>query len=352
LSLWIAAFLAAYMFVFCWKSRLQFTKLPRLAPAQPAAGSSTLVIVPCRNEAKNLARCLDSLQGQNILVVNDSSSDQTIQIAAQKNVAVVNAPPLLPGQNPKSSACLVGAKGATARWLLFVDADTWFEPGFVDAMVAHAEELRLDVMSAILRPHFGLPWEHAMFPFWQGVVFGSMSVKAIESVKQQQLLAYGQCILFRAEAYEFTGGHRIVVRNHADDIGIARVIKRHRLQYRLVRAEDLGHCKTGPGLWRAYKRTIFDFLSMNPTPVTMQVVVALLFMACWGPAVWFLWYEEFDFFAYAFAAIPTLATLVWYRNPLRAILAPAGIYLVLLATLHSLFTHIFGLSHAWKDRKI
>jgi len=352
LSLWIAALVAAYMFGICWKSKLQFARLNTLVLAQPAAGSSTLVIMPARNEARNIARCLDSLRGQSILVANDSSSDNTKQVAVEKGATVINVPPLLAVQNPKSAACLAGAKGATARWLLFVDADTWFEPGFVGAIVAHAEENRLDVVSAILDPKCGMPWEHAMVPYWNGVVFGSIDVDAVHSIQLQQLLAYGQCILFRTEAYDFTGGHRIVVRNHADDIGIARVIKRHRLQYELVRAEHLGHYSPGPALWTTYKRTIYDFFSMNPATVTLQSVVTLILMACWGPAIWYLWYEEEDFAAYVLAGLPVLATLVWYRNPLRAILAPAGIYLVALVALHSLLTHLFGLSHSWKGRKI
>ena len=352
MSLWIAAFLAAYMFGICWKSKMQFSRLNTLGLGQPASGSSTLVIIPARNESRNIARCIDSLSGQNILVVNDSSTDNTSQIASQKGASVVNAPPLLPPQNPKSAACLAGAKGATARWLLFVDADTWFEPGFVDAVVAHAEENHLDVVSAVLDPKYGMPWEHAMVPYWNGVVFGSIDVDAVHSLTLQQLLAIGQCILFRTEAYDFTGGHRIVVRNRADDLGIARVVKRHRLQYELVRAEHLGHYSPGPALWTTYTRTIYDFLSMNPVTVTLQAVVALISMVCWGPAIWFLWYEEEDFAAYVLAVLPVLATLVWYRNPLRAILAPAAIYLVALAALHSLLIHLFGLSHAWKGRKI
>lgn len=352
MSLWIAVVLAAYMFGVCWKSWLQFSKLGKLELAKPDSASSALVIIPARNESKNIGRCLDSLAGNDLLIVNDSSKDNTREIALQKGASVVNAPALLPPQNPKSAACIVGAKGVTARWMLFVDADTWFEPGFVDAMVAHAETNRLDVISAILQPKYGMPWEHAMVPFWNGIVFGSINVDSVHSVKLQQLLAYGHCILFRTEAYDFTGGHRIVVRNHADDIGIARVIKRHRLQYEVIRAEHLGHYKPGPGLWTTYKRTIYDFLSMNPGTVTLQSVIALLLMVLWGPAVWFLWYEERDFAAYVFAAIPTLATLVWYRNPLRAVLAPAGIYLTALVALHSLLTHLFGLSHKWKGRKI
>jgi glycosyltransferase involved in cell wall biosynthesis len=310
LSLWIAAVLAAYMFGVCWKSKLQFSKLGRLDLATPDAGSSTLVIIPARNESKHLGACLDSLAGNDIVVVNDGSTDNTRDIASQKGVTVVNAPPLLPALNPKSSACLAGAKGATARWLLFVDADARFERGFVDAIVAHAEANRLDVISVLLQPKYGALWNHAILPFWNGIVFGSINVDAVHSVKLQQLLAYGQCILFRTEAYDFTGGHRIVVRNHADDIGIARVVKRHRLRYELIRAEHLGHYKAGPGLWTTYKRTIYDFLSMNPAGVTLQAVAALLLMALWGPVIWYLWYEERDFAAYAFAAIPTLATLV------------------------------------------
>lgn len=357
MSLWIAAGLAACMFAIFWKSRLQFSRLSHLAPGGALLPDSVLIVIPARDEAKNIGRCLDSLVGQGaaIRVVDDGSSDATSAISIQKGAEVIAAPPLLAGCFGKPSACYAGSKDVTARWLLFVDADTWYEPGFVQAVVAHAEDAKLDVISVMLDHQCRNLWESALVPYSFGVLFAGVDLESVHSIKLQQLLAFGHCILFRTEAYEFTGGHRTVLRSVVDELGVAQVVKRHRLRYEITRGEKFGHVRPGPSFlsqWRGYLRTIFTFLRLNPATLVLQYCFAVLVTLCWAPMLWWLWREGETIATWTFAVVPMLATLVWYRSPLRAILAPIAIYVFAGAVLSSLLAHLFDISGVWKGRRI
>lgn len=92
------------------------------------------IIVPARNEERNLPRLLESLQGQEptpheILVVDDGSEDATAEIARRAGAGVIVPGPAPAGWRGKSWACWQGAHAATGDLLLFIDADTFFYPG-------------------------------------------------------------------------------------------------------------------------------------------------------------------------------------------------------------------------------
>ncbi|WP_260983088.1 glycosyltransferase family 2 protein, partial [Bacillus pumilus] len=60
------------------------------------------MIIPARNEEKNLAFLLESLGAQSlqpheIIVVDDGSQDRTRDVAASFGVTIVQNPPLPPG---------------------------------------------------------------------------------------------------------------------------------------------------------------------------------------------------------------------------------------------------------------
>ena len=103
------------------------------------------VIIPARNEEDCLGRCLESLVAQQgisfqITVVDDGSTDRTRAIAESfPGVRVLSAGELKPGMTGKVNALVTGAKGSTAEWLLFTDADTYHYPG---SLVASVQELK------------------------------------------------------------------------------------------------------------------------------------------------------------------------------------------------------------------
>ena len=92
------------------------------------------VIIPARNEAHNIARCVSSILSATypnleLIVVDDNSTDGTGEIAGaaaqgDPRVRVITCPPLPEGWFGKQWACATGAKAARGSVLQFTDADT------------------------------------------------------------------------------------------------------------------------------------------------------------------------------------------------------------------------------------
>ncbi len=114
-----------------------FLLLPRLRPCgRSESGNrsqSISIIIPARNEEQNLPTLLRSIATQTvkpceILVVDDGSTDRTAAVAREHGATVLASQPLPGGWRGKTWACHQGAQAARGDWLLFLDADTWFEP--------------------------------------------------------------------------------------------------------------------------------------------------------------------------------------------------------------------------------
>ncbi len=91
------------------------------------------IIIPARNEEFNLPTLLRSIASQSvtpreIIVVDDGSADHTSDVALRFGAKVVVPQPLPAGWRGKTWACHQGARAASGNLLMFLDADTWFEP--------------------------------------------------------------------------------------------------------------------------------------------------------------------------------------------------------------------------------
>ncbi len=107
-------------------------RLPR--PSRAQGGPLDLaVIVPARNEAETLPGLLASLAAQTapaaeVVVVNDGSTDATVEVVERAGVRLLTAPPRPEGWNGKQWACHVGLGATTAATLCFLDADVELAP--------------------------------------------------------------------------------------------------------------------------------------------------------------------------------------------------------------------------------
>ena len=103
-----------------------------------ADASLVSVIVPARDEARNIERCVRSVLGARypaleVIVVDDHSADGTGDIARRvaagdPRLRVVDNPPLPAGWMGKQWACATGAAHARGALLGFADADTTHAP--------------------------------------------------------------------------------------------------------------------------------------------------------------------------------------------------------------------------------
>jgi 4,4'-diaponeurosporenoate glycosyltransferase len=163
--------------------------------------SEVSIIIPARNEEKNLPRLLQSLQGepefiQEIIVVDDDSTDATEEVATDLGARVVRAGALPEGWRGKAWACHQGAAAATGQHLLFLDADTWFQPGSLRSI------LRLYPGGA-----FSVgPWHKVEKIYEHLSLFFNLNM-ALGTVPDA---LFGQMLLVDRASYEAAGGHERV----------------------------------------------------------------------------------------------------------------------------------------------
>lgn len=98
------------------------------------------VIVPAYNEEESIGACLESLGKQThkdveIIVVDDSSTDRTVEIAESMGAKVLKQDHRGPGL-----ARNLGAEHATGEIVSFLDADMTFAPEFLECLVKPIEE--------------------------------------------------------------------------------------------------------------------------------------------------------------------------------------------------------------------
>ncbi|RKY97237.1 MAG: hypothetical protein DRQ03_05700, partial [Candidatus Hydrothermota bacterium] len=100
------------------------------------------VLVPVRNEERDLKLCLESLVKQNyplyeIILLDDNSRDRSPEIMREfqrrfpEKIKIITSKPLPPGWTGKNWACHQLAKKANGDWLLFTDADTVHAAGCI-----------------------------------------------------------------------------------------------------------------------------------------------------------------------------------------------------------------------------
>ncbi len=114
-------------------------ELKRSQVETPATALPLSVIVPVRNEAHNLARCLHSLRGAGeVFVIDSQSTDETVDIARTLGAKVVDF--YYQGGWPKKRQWAMDSLPLQYDWVLLVDADEAMTP-----------DLEQEIKSAIKR---------------------------------------------------------------------------------------------------------------------------------------------------------------------------------------------------------
>src|SRR5689334_352662 len=182
--------LAAGMIVvfFLAKSRLNYLRLPVLRESAGRVQENVTVVIPARDEEKNISRAVGSFPGARVLVVDDDSSDHTAELARRAGAEVIPAPPIKAGVFGKPNACLAGARATDSKWLLFVDADTWYEPGFLTSLLRYASEEQLDAASVFLKQEC-VSWpERILLPYAFALYFCGVNARRVNRVASPEAL--------------------------------------------------------------------------------------------------------------------------------------------------------------------
>lgn len=353
----------------------------RLGPPAPRPLDTPLVsiLIPARDEERAIGRCVAGALSQDypateVLVVDDGSTDGTGAILAgldDPRLRTLRGRPLRGGWTGKCNACQQLGEAASGEWLLFLDADTAPQPALVRALLTHAEDRGLDLVTVFPLLELGSFWERAVLPPFLALIAAVFPFERLErpDVRPEEVLANGQCILVRRAAYVAVGGHGAVRDEVLEDVRLAQAIRR--AGYRVGGGEALAHLRVrmytsgrevvagltknaaagyssggGRSLWAATR-----LLALAFGPLWLLAAGAALTAAgerAAGPAVAAMGALTL---AAALTFWGTLYRRLYGLSPAHALLWPLGLVAYLLIALRGMWRVRSGRGVEWKGRR-
>lgn len=198
-------------------------RIPR--PPGGAVRPPCSVVIPARDEARSLPAALAALvpqlrTGDEAVVVDDHSCDDTARLARDAGVRVVAAPPVPDGWTGKCAACWTGAAQTTNPVLCFLDADTTLAPGALDRLVA----TQADAGGLVsVQPDHRVPTAAEQLNAYFNVI-AMMGVGAFTPLGDRRPPngAFGPVLLVDRRDYVALDGHRAVAGELLDDVALAQ----------------------------------------------------------------------------------------------------------------------------------
>lgn len=373
--LWYQAFASVVMVYVLLTALYNLRFMPRLPSEAPVPARLPLVsvLVPARNEERNIGACLESLMAQDyprmeILVLDDDSSDATaalVEAMAERDgrIRLLRGKPLPLGWHGKAWACHQLAQAARGEWLLFADADTRHRPNSVSSALALAHARDLDLLSLI--PDMGLKgfWERVMMSVIPLVFVGCVPHFAFTRTRWPVLAgAIGPFMLFRREIYERFGGHEAVRSDIVEDVFIARWVKRVGGRIALADGVDTLRVDFYSGFretWNGLSKSTFAAFNYS-LPGILAAISAFVVLFLGPYAVlyhaWRAGLSDLAHFSLPLTQVILAWVAMWFIDgrfaiPRRyAMLIGLTIFMAALFCFNSIASSLFGAGTVWKGR--
>ncbi len=193
------------------------------------------VIITARNEEEKIGRCISSVLGQTyknleLVVVDDGSSDKTLLRAQDfakedPRIQVIQA-----GRKPedwvgKSWPCQKGFESSKGDLLLFVDADSSFDPRAIDYSLDYFVASSLDMFSIAPKVVMQRIWSKATLPLVSAGINLLYPMTKVNDTRSKRAYVFGTFVLIRRTVYSAIGGHEAVREKIVEDAALAQLAK-------------------------------------------------------------------------------------------------------------------------------
>lgn len=230
-----------------WSGRM--IKFLRDLPVPSGLLPKVSIVVPARNEERNIAEALTSLlhldyPDYELLVVNDRSTDRTGAIldelaAAHPRLRVVHLTELPPGWLGKNHAMHHAAERASGELLLFTDADIVYEPSALSRAVGYFLEHQLDHLA--IGPQTHMPsWLLESFVVMFCMMFYLYTRPwSIRNPKSTAHIGIGAFNMVRTDVFRTLGGFRPIAMRPDDDLKLGKLVKKNGYRQDLLAGNDM-----------------------------------------------------------------------------------------------------------------
>ena len=263
------------------------------SPCLPALPRLT-VLIPARNEAANIGPCLDSVFASDhgnleVVVFDDSSTDGTAELARSRRAKVVAGSGDVPaGWKGKPWALhrawlWLERHPVKSEWLLFLDADVRLHPSALSRAHSRAITDGVALLSGFGKLEMVTFWEKVIQPSVGGLILAGNDLdKVNDPARQDAVIANGQFILVRADAYRAVGGHQAVAADILDDVGLARAFVARQFPILVLFMRELFSCRMYTSLrelWLGWTKNLYAGMRYSVAlPVALSTFIAFEFV--------------------------------------------------------------------------
>ncbi len=208
----------------CFAGFILFARIRlRAQEGVPREHCRVSVIIPARNEEGNLPHLLESLQAQTfapqeIIVVDDCSSDRTGELAAACGARVIRNTEPPARWTGKNWAVWNGFLQSTGDILVFIDADVRLAPEALERLLKVREKCG-GAVSVVPYHHMEKAYEKLSLVVYLLGVFAFTSPFERRNARKG---LYGSCIVASRRDYERVSGHQSVSGEVLDDLNLGR----------------------------------------------------------------------------------------------------------------------------------
>jgi hypothetical protein len=355
------------------------------APIGNGKTESISVLIPARNEERNIASCVNCVLASGsirleVLVLDDASTDRTSdivwEIAAHDNrVRLLQSGTLPDGWNGKQHACWQLAKAATSPLLLFLDADVRLAPSAISSCAGQLRDSHIALLSGFPRI-LTVGWmERLLLPLIHFVLLGFLPIGRMRrTVKPAYAAGCGQFLLVQADAYFASGGHASIRATRHDGLRLPEAFRRHGFRtdiFDLTALAEVRMYDSARAVWQGLAKNATEGIAtpLRIVPFTVllalgQILPALLFPLMLAALAEFAVvgaHLDQPVLAAEVSAVILLATTASYlprllavrrfQQPLlSALLHPLGVALLLAVQWYALIRHIAKRPIAWRSR--
>ena len=204
--------------------------------SERSSSPKVTMIIPARNEERNIQAALQSILHQNygnleIIVVDDRSTDRTAEILdrmthSYPNFRVFHIAELPKGWLGKNYALYAGAQYATGDYLLFTDADVVMNPSTVRKAINYMLENQLDHIA--VGPEVKMPGIFLNMFALAFTIFFSMYAQPwkAKNFRSSKYVGMGAFNLVRTDVYRAIGTYQAIAMRPDDDIKLGKLIKK------------------------------------------------------------------------------------------------------------------------------
>jgi len=265
----------------------------RRAPL-PKSTPLVSILVPARNEERNIAACLEGLETQvysnlEVLILDDGSTDNTAAlvnhfIKHDPRVKLIVGAPLPSEWLGKNWACDQLARHSRGEILLFIDADCRCTPDAVSHTVGWMQHLQAGMMSVFPQQLTLTLAEKLVVPVIYIFVYSLLPVWLVYRSRSPIFAAAnGQWLAFTRDAYQRLGGHRAVRHQIVEDVELSRLAKRLGERLLIVCGTREVFCRmydSAKAVWEGFSKNAFGLAGFRAAPffaLMATLVLAFIF---------------------------------------------------------------------------